>query len=169
MAYFVYFLKGPGGAIKVGWCQNPAARLTELQIASPDRIEYLGLLSVPTKRVALDEERNIHERFRPWHIRGEWFAPPEKELQRQLRGTETYESPRGAISRGRISEARLDPDRHPRSSIRWSEIEYPEWMDDVDRRNLRRMYRTPGALRAAVQRVLKKRGIRKARRPAPPS
>ena len=72
----VYFVQeGEGGAIKIGYAKNPIARLKELQVANPDKLNMLGVIRVDSGNL----EYLIHKKFAHLKIRGEWFRP-EKEL-----------------------------------------------------------------------------------------
>lgn len=68
---YVYFIQaGRKGRIKIGWSSNVAKRLGNLQTACPEDLELLH--SEPgTGR----DERDLHNRFRQFHWRGEWFTP----------------------------------------------------------------------------------------------
>lgn len=72
MSGWVYFIQvgGADGAIKIGHARNVRNRLIQLQISSPQLLSLIG-----THRGGLDLEREFHERFREFHIRGEWFSP----------------------------------------------------------------------------------------------
>jgi hypothetical protein len=66
----VYLALSPSvGEVKIGVSTNPPGQLQELQIARPD-MELL--LTIPAGyRYKL--ERKLHQRFREFHIAGEWF------------------------------------------------------------------------------------------------
>lgn len=66
---FVYLI-GHSRAVKIGWsARHPSrGRLSQLQSGSPDRLALLGLLEG-----TLSSERRLHERFRHYHLSGEWF------------------------------------------------------------------------------------------------
>jgi len=71
MLYFV--LNTRSKAVKIGFSDDPAKRLDDLQIASPDRLKLLGVS--PGGRL---EEAALHAQFADQHLRGEWFrAAPE--------------------------------------------------------------------------------------------
>ena len=72
---FVYFIQaGDDGPIKIGSAVDPIARLKELQVGNPQPLHILMTL-------ADDEglERQLHQRFAPLRLHGEWFRP-EQEL-----------------------------------------------------------------------------------------
>jgi hypothetical protein len=67
MTGFVYAIES-GGAVKIGFAQDPLRRLAELNVGSPGRHRLLGFIE-GTK----SHERELHTLFRPAHVRGEWF------------------------------------------------------------------------------------------------
>lgn len=68
---FVYLI-GHARAVKIGWSEKhpltPGGRLADLQVASCDALELLGLIEAPFAR-----ERQIQARFSAHRLRGEWF------------------------------------------------------------------------------------------------
>jgi adenine deaminase len=68
-ASYVYFIQeGVRGAIKIGWANDPAARMASLQTANPRRLRALGLISGGPY-----DEMNWHMRFKDTRLSGEWF------------------------------------------------------------------------------------------------
>lgn len=68
---YIYFIRGETtGLIKIGFARNPARRLTNLQIGSPDRLALLG-----TILGMMEDEFALHERFAHLRKHGEWFEP----------------------------------------------------------------------------------------------
>lgn len=63
----VYFAQA-GTRIKIGWSRNVATRITQLQTSNPDPIQLLA--TTPGGRTL---ERQLHTRFAPHRITGEWF------------------------------------------------------------------------------------------------
>jgi hypothetical protein len=64
----VYFALSPSAKeVKIGVSTNPPNRIKERQVARPD-IELLVTISGGRKL-----ERQLHQRFRKFHIAGEWF------------------------------------------------------------------------------------------------
>lgn len=57
--------------VKIGKSSNSAlvSRLRKLQVASSGNLRILGII----KGGAIDE-RELHSRFKKYHIRGEWFS-----------------------------------------------------------------------------------------------
>lgn len=68
----VYFIQaGVDGAIKIGFTRFPVLdRLKSLQVACPDELRLLAVLAGDDGK-----ETEIHKRFAPDRIRGEWFRP----------------------------------------------------------------------------------------------
>ena len=57
-----------GRRIKIGWARDLQSRIATLQTASAVELELLGSI-VGFKR----DERRVHERFKRYHVRGEWY------------------------------------------------------------------------------------------------
>jgi hypothetical protein len=71
------YIIGDDCFVKIGTTDNPFARITSLQVASPQQLEF-HLTFIGGKK----EERELHRRFRPHHVHGEWFhfSPEIKEF-----------------------------------------------------------------------------------------
>ena len=68
---FIYFVQqDKGGPIKIGVSQEPAARLSQLQVGNPDSLNLLATVLSDTKT-----EQQLHQVFSKDSIRGEWFRP----------------------------------------------------------------------------------------------
>ena len=78
---YVYVL-GCDGFVKIGIAADIPRRLASLQGGSPHRIEFLGMF--PTLRPA-DEERWLHQEFKEFRKKGEWFQLNEYRLAKLLR------------------------------------------------------------------------------------
>ncbi len=71
MPTYVYFIQvGTGGPIKIGFSQDPTQRLASIQHHHPTELRLLAIMSG-----GLAEELELHRRFAPHRLRGEWFAP----------------------------------------------------------------------------------------------
>ena len=69
----IYFIQeGKRGAIKIGhtYGVNIKRRFQNLQTAHCRVLHVLG-----TQDGTLHDEDSLHERFAPYHVRGEWFRP----------------------------------------------------------------------------------------------
>lgn len=74
MTGFVYFIAEwplTDGLVKVGWAQDPKARLRSLQCGNPRQLALLALVAAHRE----DEER-AHAALRDHRRRGEWFELP---------------------------------------------------------------------------------------------
>lgn len=68
----VYFITD-GEFIKIGKANNPNQRLSELQTGNPKSLWIVKQIKGDEK-----QERMLHQIFKTWHYRGEWFkASPE--------------------------------------------------------------------------------------------
>lgn len=65
----VYFIRSPT-AIKIGMAKDAQRRLTVLQTSHPDELELVAVCEG-----GRELENEYHRRFRPFRVRGEWFAP----------------------------------------------------------------------------------------------
>lgn len=63
----IYFIQ-QGAFVKIGTAGNVGGRVAQLQTGAPDELVLIGSM-----RGGLEEERELHERFRHLHHRGEWF------------------------------------------------------------------------------------------------
>lgn len=67
MIYFVQF--GDDGPIKIGLTQqDPLKRVSSLQCGSPVKLHLLA-----TMDGKYEEEQELHQRFAPYRMCGEWF------------------------------------------------------------------------------------------------
>ena len=64
---WVYFIRA-GDHIKIGWARDPKKRIDKFRTGCPFAIELIGVV-----RGGEDDERAIHDAFRPLRARGEWF------------------------------------------------------------------------------------------------
>jgi hypothetical protein len=67
----VYFIQAvTGGPVKIGYTRGSlGARLSQLQSGNPEELRVIGV-----RRGGRDLERELHQRLRHCHVRGEWFA-----------------------------------------------------------------------------------------------
>jgi len=69
--FYVYFIQaGARGPVKIGFAFNPYARLEELQVGNPFRLQLIGAI-----QGGRAEEIRLHERFKSDRLEGEWFKP----------------------------------------------------------------------------------------------
>lgn len=73
----VYVIQHELGPVKIGIADDPEQRLGELQVGSPFE---LRLRQTKTPRDAEKVERYLHQRFKKYHMRGEWFDIPQEDL-----------------------------------------------------------------------------------------
>jgi len=59
-----------GKYVKIGYCMgdNLKERISSLQIGNPDELVCFGVL-----RGGMEQEKELHEKFKKLHYRGEWF------------------------------------------------------------------------------------------------
>lgn len=150
--FFLYFITSDDDFMVIGVTTNVERRLYDLQVGNPHLLTCQAVVQFPSKTEALAAEREVTNELAGSHERGTWYKAT-RLATRLMRTAVPYEEPPGIISRGRQSQLEGDSDRHPRSSVRWSEVPWPEWMDDVDRKNMIRLHRSPGAVRRAVRRL----------------
>ena len=76
---FVYLIEQNVGEVKIGKAVTPHKRLSELQMANPNRLRIWK--AIPAEDRA-ELEASLHFRFASYRIRGEWFRPPVEEMRR---------------------------------------------------------------------------------------
>lgn len=67
MTGFVYAIQS-GDSVKIGWAKDPARRLSELNVGSPEKHILLG-----AARGTKSHEAEMHALCKDEHLRGEWF------------------------------------------------------------------------------------------------
>lgn len=78
MSGYVYFIQaGDGGPIKIGFAQDPQARLRELSTGSPARLSLLRAVSAS----GIHQEQMLHRQFGDLRLKGEWFRAEERLVQ----------------------------------------------------------------------------------------
>lgn len=70
----IYFIQaGDAGLVKIGHSiSDPRARLSQLQLQSPERLVLLKVIEGD-----MEDERRFHRLFEADRVRGEWFNPTE--------------------------------------------------------------------------------------------
>jgi hypothetical protein len=67
---YVYLVQSPTGAYKIGRAKNPKDRVRTFGVKLPFEIELIHTIEAADYKVA---ERQLHERFAPKRVNGEWF------------------------------------------------------------------------------------------------
>lgn len=65
---WIYFLQAESGPVKIGIARSPKDRLRQVQTHTHEEVRLIGVMPGNFKI-----ERELHKRFRAFHIRGEWF------------------------------------------------------------------------------------------------
>src|SRR5437660_918416 len=69
LAYFIQ--AGNSGPIKIGWTSgDPIRRLMIFQVGNAEELRLIGRMAG-----VLDDEGELHARFKRERLRGEWFSP----------------------------------------------------------------------------------------------
>lgn len=68
----VYFVACEG-YVKIGLSSNVVQRFRTIQVANPFKVEPLGFIAKSSPLEAEKLEVQLHERFKPERIHGEWF------------------------------------------------------------------------------------------------
>lgn len=73
----VYFIRchDQFGNIKIGYANDVAKRLQDLQIGSPSKLSLIHSFACTSVGAAQIVEKNLHFRFRYCNRSGEWFSP----------------------------------------------------------------------------------------------
>jgi len=66
MVYFI--VSGESGPIKIGWSQDVARRITELQVANAHKLRVLGVTPG-----TMQTESDFHQKFAHLRMEAEWF------------------------------------------------------------------------------------------------
>ena len=69
---------------KIGFSANPRARLTRMQTGSPFRIRLVQAWRLDSRAMAVEVERDVHQRLHERHCHGEWFRCQEHVAMRHL-------------------------------------------------------------------------------------
>lgn len=73
---FIYFIQGEsGGSVKIGYATDIEKRIKTLQTGFPETLVILKTYPGDTS-----DEAGIHEEFKEFRLRGEWFKPDVLEL-----------------------------------------------------------------------------------------
>lgn len=75
-AGFIYLI-GCHNFVKVGLADRVVIRLSQLQVGCPYELKLLAMFK--TERMQHDEQR-LHDLWRHYEVRGEWFQVPAGEL-----------------------------------------------------------------------------------------
>jgi Meiotically Up-regulated Gene 113 (MUG113) protein len=74
--HFVYIIQAKTmRLLKFGRTSRMSVRLSELQIGSPDELTVLWISSAMDFGQACKAEKYLHDKFDPFHVRGEWYSP----------------------------------------------------------------------------------------------
>lgn len=74
---FVYLLKSPTNAYKIGRSKNPQDRIKTFGVKLPFEVEYLAI--IPAQDMC-SLEAELHQRFADKRINGEWFALTDNDI-----------------------------------------------------------------------------------------
>lgn len=67
---YIYIMES-AGLLKVGWSEEPAARVRDLQTGSPLPIRLVHIVPCPSYAIR-KVELAAHKRLEAFHVRGEW-------------------------------------------------------------------------------------------------
>lgn len=70
---YVYFIQSGCGAIKVGIAKNPDKRMANMQTGHNKLLRLIAKFPQPDRNSARLLERELHDLFSEYRIRGEWF------------------------------------------------------------------------------------------------
>ena len=73
----VYFIQGKiTGYIKIGFSTNSLARIQILRKSNGEELEILHII----KDTSRQQEKDLHKKFKQYHLHDEWYRPGEKLL-----------------------------------------------------------------------------------------
>ena len=71
---YVYFISTKRKkVVKIGIANNPDKRLKTFQTANYEELVILRVIKVSNRDLAFKLETALHQKFKKYHIRGEWF------------------------------------------------------------------------------------------------
>ena len=71
---YVYFISTTRkNVVKIGIANNPKKRLKTFQTANYEELIILRVIKVENRALAFKLETALHQKFKRYHIRGEWF------------------------------------------------------------------------------------------------
>lgn len=71
---YVYFISTKRKkVVKIGIANNPEKRLKTFQTANYEELVILRVIKVANRDLAFKLENALHQKFKKYHIRGEWF------------------------------------------------------------------------------------------------
>ena len=71
---YVYFISTKRkNVVKIGIANNPNKRLKTFQTANYEELIILRVIKVENRALAFKLETALHQKFKKYHIRGEWF------------------------------------------------------------------------------------------------
>lgn len=78
----VYFIEA-GEHLKIGVAKNPHKRIRDLQVANPEPLRLVAVMS-PSEHDAVTMERHIHFVLSQYRVGGEWFKVPARDAMEKL-------------------------------------------------------------------------------------
>ena len=73
MTYVYFIATKRKNAVKIGVAKNPDKRLKTFQTANYQELIILRVIKVANRDLAFKLEKALHQKFKKYHIRGEWF------------------------------------------------------------------------------------------------
>ena len=71
---YVYFISTTRkNVVKIGIANNPNKRLKTFQTANHEELIILRVIKVENRALAFKLETALHQKFKKYHVRGEWF------------------------------------------------------------------------------------------------
>ena len=73
MTYLYFISTTRKKVVKIGIANNPNKRLKTFQTANHEELIILRVIKVENRALAFKLETALHQKFKKYHIRGEWF------------------------------------------------------------------------------------------------
>lgn len=73
MTYLYFISNKRQSVVKIGVANKPLSRLRTFQTANHEELTILRVIKVANRETAFQLESALHEKFKKYHIRGEWF------------------------------------------------------------------------------------------------
>ena len=73
MTYLYFISTTQKKVVKIGIANKPNKRLKTFQTANHEELIILRVIKVKNRALAFELETALHQKFKKYHIRGEWF------------------------------------------------------------------------------------------------
>jgi predicted GIY-YIG superfamily endonuclease len=90
MKYYIYIITSDRRHFKIGYTNDISKRVKSLQTGNPKELSLDILIEVGSERQAFNYEQYLHEMFRAFRVKGEWFSYKIKEYGMKSKRKQIY-------------------------------------------------------------------------------